>query len=162
MPIQSCQHNAKLGYKWGQTGKCYIYNPKSDISKRNARNKARKQGIAEIIKNFEMSVYFASKRISFDYDGVISTDKGKELIKQKIAQGNDVFIITARLESGNNDSLFNVAKELGIKKDNIYFTNHKDKWETIQRLNIDEHYDNNPEQIKKINENTKAKGILWQ
>ncbi len=159
MPIHSCSKNGKPGYMWGQgpSSKCYPYNPNSDSSKTKARNKARHQGIAEIVNNFELSL--AKQKISFDYDGVLSTDKGKELVKSLI-KTNDIYIITARIDSGDNSDLFNIASELGISKDHIYFTNHKDKWEKIKDLGIQRHYDNNKEQIDKINKNTKANGIL--
>lgn len=56
MPIQSCSLNGKPGYKYGQSGKCYTYNPNDEGSKKKARNKARKQGVAEIVNNFEMNI----------------------------------------------------------------------------------------------------------
>lgn len=145
MPVKECQIGDKSGYKWGDEGKCYT-GP-------NAKEDAIKQGVA--------IGEFSGLKISFDYDETLSTVKGKELAKSKIDEGNDVYIITARNESGNNDGLFNVAKDLGILKDRIYFTNGKDKFEIIKRLGIDMHYDNNQEQIDKINKSTKSKGIKF-
>jgi hypothetical protein len=257
MPIQNCSSNQKPGFKWGNSGKCYVYTTNNPSSRTRARNKARKQGIAEIISGFEFEIVegrvtssnvksyaydsiklelyitfndnstyrydnitiqeffeirsgeascitegsnqygswyvgktpsvgaavykylvranvpyqkvgainlefqFQGQKISFDYDETLSTDAGKELAKKKITEGYDVYIITARMESGDNTSLFNIAKELGINKSNIYFTNHKDKWETIKRLGITIHYDNSQEQIDKINQNTEARGIKF-
>lgn len=46
MPVNSCSDSGKPGYKWGEAGKCYIYNPESDASKMSARKKALAQGIA--------------------------------------------------------------------------------------------------------------------
>lgn len=46
MPIQSCSLDNKPGFKWGQQGKCYTYDPKSETSKSNAHDKARAQGAA--------------------------------------------------------------------------------------------------------------------
>lgn len=40
--------------------------------------------------------------ISFDYDGTLSTNKGKELAKKFISEGKDVRILTAREVSGDN------------------------------------------------------------
>lgn len=93
-------------------------------------------------------------RISFDFDGTLETAKGKELAKRKIAEGNDVYIITARQEATMSKSVYELAKELNIPRLHVYFTNGQDKWKTIKRLNIDTHYDNNQEQITKIKENT--------
>ncbi len=56
MPIQSCSINGKPGYKWGAQGKCYSYNPSNDSSKTKARNKARNQGIAQIVNDFELNL----------------------------------------------------------------------------------------------------------
>lgn len=155
MPVKQCQLGSKQGYKWGDQGMCYTYGD-SEQSKTAAKHKAIQQGIAEITNGVKL----AKEKVSFDYDGTLSTDKGKNLAKERIQRGDIVYIITARNENGNNQSLFNVAKDLGIDKQNIFFTNGKDKWETVKRLGINVHYDNNPEQIKKINENTNTKGIL--
>lgn len=46
MPVQSCSENGKPGYKWGDAGKCYTYNPDSESSKAAAKKKALSQGIA--------------------------------------------------------------------------------------------------------------------
>jgi len=151
MPIQNCQVDKKPGYRYGQSGKCYIYKEGDKAS----QTRARKQGIAQIINSFEFSL--AKQRVSFDYDETLSTDKGKALAKKHISAGDEVYIITARQESGDNISLFNVASELGIAKDHIFFTNGKDKWEEVKKLGINTHYDNSQEQIDKINENTDAR-----
>jgi hypothetical protein len=97
--------------------------------------------------------------ISFDYDGTLSTKKGKDLASKFIAEGKDVRILTARQKDGDNTDLFSTAKELGIDK--IYFTNGRDKWSFVQKYKIKEHYDNNKEQVDKINEKTTARGILF-
>jgi hypothetical protein len=44
MPIMKCEEDGKPGFKWGETGKCYIYT--DDDSKRNALYKAKQQGEA--------------------------------------------------------------------------------------------------------------------
>lgn len=46
MPVNSCSDNGKPGYKWGDAGKCYIYNPNNESSKASAKKKALAQGIA--------------------------------------------------------------------------------------------------------------------
>lgn len=97
--------------------------------------------------------------ISFDYDGTLSTKKGKELARKFISEGKDVRILTARDSNGDNSDLESTAKELGIDK--IYYTNGRDKWSFVLKYGIKEHYDNNKEQIDKINEKTTARGILF-
>lgn len=46
MPVKSCQIDNKPGYKWGNQGKCYEYNPNDEESKNNAKKKAIGQGVA--------------------------------------------------------------------------------------------------------------------
>jgi hypothetical protein len=97
--------------------------------------------------------------ISFDYDGTLSTKKGKEIAAKFLADGKDVRILTARNIADDNSDLESTAKKLGI--DTIYYTNGRDKWSFVIKYNIKEHYDNNQEQVDKINEKTKARGILF-
>jgi hydroxymethylpyrimidine pyrophosphatase-like HAD family hydrolase len=106
-------------------------------------------------------VILAKTRISFDYDGTLSTSKGKETAIDRIKNGNDVYIITARQKS-DSESVYNTANELGIDKHHVIFTNGEDKWKYILQYDIDIHYDNNEEQIKKIHDKTNARAILWK
>jgi uncharacterized HAD superfamily protein len=99
-------------------------------------------------------------RISFDYDGVLSTDKGKEMAINAIKDNNEVWILTARKEY-DNEAVYSTAKKLGVPRHHIIFTNGKDKWSFVMRYKIDEHVDNNQEQIDKIRKNTLAKGTLF-
>jgi len=46
MPVQSCQSDNNPGFKWGDAGKCYTYNPKSEASMKNAKKLAAIQGLA--------------------------------------------------------------------------------------------------------------------
>ena len=99
-------------------------------------------------------------KISFDVDGVLTTPQGMALARRKITEGNRVYIITARNESTMSARVYEIAKELGIPRLRVYFTNGEDKWKTIQRLGIDVHYDNNEEQVSKIKENTDSNAEL--
>lgn len=60
MPIKDCSIEGNPGYKWGDTGKCYPYNPNDDLSKKEARQRAAAQGIA--IGDIE-----ANKKFSLDF-----------------------------------------------------------------------------------------------
>jgi hypothetical protein len=46
MPVKICEENNKPGWKWGDEGKCYTYDPRSEIGSNNAKKKAIVQGIA--------------------------------------------------------------------------------------------------------------------
>lgn len=46
MPIKSCSENGKSGFKWGDSGKCYLYTKNDMDSMNEAKRKAIVQGIA--------------------------------------------------------------------------------------------------------------------
>lgn len=94
-------------------------------------------------------------RISFDFDGVLSREVGQELAKLKIKQGFEVWIVTARRPE-QSEKVFEIAKLLNIPESRIVFTSGRDKWKFIEEFDIGLHYDNNEEQINKINELTEA------
>jgi len=98
--------------------------------------------------------------ISFDIDGVLDTPQGMALARRKITEGHRVYIITARNEERMSEEVYAIARELGIPRLRVYFTNGEDKWRTIRRLGIELHYDNNQEQIDKINEETDSDAEL--
>ena len=99
------------------------------------------------------------KRVSFDVDGVLTESKGRRLAQRRVTSGDDVWIVTARTQS-DDDSAYKIAERLGISKSHVVFTGGKDKWKFIQRYRIEVHYDNNKEQVDKIERNTKAIGIF--
>ena len=105
-------------------------------------------------KNLGLSkVYdFVAEKVSIDYDDTLSTDKGKELAKKLMQEGKDVSIITRR-QADQMDEVYNTAKELGIPRDKVHATNGKLKWETIKKLGIERHIDNNSNELKAIEEN---------
>lgn len=153
MPIKSCQINNEKGYKWGDRGKCYAYDPSSEESKADAKKKAIAQGVASgdleavgaqlnILKG---SYKFEKlRKIGFDWDETASTKRGKELIKRFLDEGNDVYIITAR------DSKAGIAVE-GILPSRIYAVgSNEEKIKKVKELNIVEFYDNNKDVISKL------------
>lgn len=46
MPIKSCEVNGKPGYQWGDSGKCYTFNPGDVDGMMTARSRASAQGTA--------------------------------------------------------------------------------------------------------------------
>jgi FMN phosphatase YigB (HAD superfamily) len=104
---------------------------------------------------------FATKVVSFDFDDTLSTSKGQEKARQLLAENYRVLIITAR-QSKDSKEVYDVADKLGIRRSDIYFTNGKNKWETVKRLGVAIHYDNNQEQIDLINKMTKTEGKLFK
>lgn len=143
MPIYKCSSNGK--YRIGN-GSC-IYSTKAQAEK--------------VYRAILAQGDFAAKIVSFDFDGTLSTPKGQEKALNLIKEGYRVFIITAR-QSKDSKEVFDVADKLGIRRSDIYFTNGKNKWETVKRLGIAIHYDNNPEQVDLINKMTKTEGKLFK
>jgi hypothetical protein len=88
---------------------------------------------------------YGAVKTSFDFDGVLSTAKGKELAK--VTEG-DIYIISARQ---NRSGLLKVARQLNIPLSRVYATgSNKAKIEKIKELGISKHYDNNHDVIKQI------------
>lgn len=107
-----------------------------------------------------MLIRLKKQRVSFDYDGVLSTKRGMEQAIYQMKKGNDVYIVTARRKEQGKD-VYKRADEIGIDHSKIVFTNGEDKWSHLLKHEIDIHYDNNREQIRKIKQNTNIKAELW-
>jgi len=99
------------------------------------------------------------EKVSFDFDGTLETEAGQQKAQELIDAGDELFIVTARNKESENLDLYEIAANLNIPEQNIVFTNGADKYPVLEALGISTHYDNNTEQIKKINDNTKVKGI---
>lgn len=130
------------------------YDEPSTVTKKTAANPSK-----STIKNLGLSKDFADvppssdkPKVSLDYDGVLSTPDGEDLAKELVAQGNDVYIVTARneLEGGVINEL---AKKLRIPTTNVIYTNGKSKSPILTDLGIKKHYDNNPNVIADIKKN---------
>jgi hypothetical protein len=88
----------------------------------------------------------AVDKISFDFDGTLSTASGQELAKSfKQAQ---LYIISAR---DNKAEMYKIAEEVGIPTFRIYAMGSNDmKVFKVKDLGIKTHYDNNPDVIKQL------------
>lgn len=95
---------------------------------------------------------FEVEKVSLDYDGVLSTDKGKELLKRLLSEGIDVYVVSARREKMNVE---------GLPESRVYAVgSNKRKIETIKRLGINTHYDDNPDVIEELKQSN-VKAIKW-
>lgn len=110
----------------------------------------------------EIDAKFIVSIVSFDFDDTLTRFKYQDIAKRLIEAGVEVHIVTRRQEKTASEEVFKLAKELGILRRNIHFTNGKMKWEYLKRSNIQEHYDNNKDEIDLINNNTQVKGIWAQ
>lgn len=110
--------------------------------------KGKTQSVTDNTWSTEAPISIQMSKISFDYDGTISTSRGKEMAKRAIEMGNTVYIISAR---NDRSGLLATADELGIPHSRVYATgSNKAKAEKIKELGIDKHIDNNPDVIKSI------------
>lgn len=92
----------------------------------------------------------ATEKVSFDYDGTLTTAKAMNLALKYIEQGVDVYIISARSEK---DGMINKANRIGIPESRIYATgSNKAKVEKVKELGITIHYDNNKDVINELGE----------
>ena len=96
--------------------------------------------------------YSNPNKVSFDFDDVLDTFEGQQTAKQYINAGYDVYIVTAR-NKGFGNEVYAVADKLDIPRGKIYFTGGALKYDTIKRLQIGTHFDNNSNELKRINEN---------
>jgi len=115
-------------------------------------------------------------KISFDFDGVLTTEKMQQHAQKYIAQGHDVYITTSRrteeffnennveinIKKGElNKDVFEIAEKIGIPKDHIRFTNFKDKYPILEDFDI--HYDDDPLEIRFIDDYlVNCVGVLFQ
>jgi uncharacterized NAD-dependent epimerase/dehydratase family protein len=88
-------------------------------------------------------------KVSFDFDSTLTTEPMQRLCKLYLSKGFDVYITTSRFEVTNNNDLFKLADELGIKKENIRFTNMQQKYLFLKDFDI--HYDDDDLEIMEIN-----------
>ena len=92
---------------------------------------------------------YAAEKVSYDYDGVLSTDKGKAQAESDVKAGKVVYIISARQSV---DGMLSSASKLGIPRSRVYATgSNKAKVEKVKSLGIKVHKDNNPDVIKELN-----------
>lgn len=105
-------------------------------------------------------------KISFDYDGSLGhVDYLQELCLRLLTDGyNDVHIITRRFGTilppekaqygidGPDEfsEVLELADKLGVKRENVHFTNRQMKFETIKSLGINIHYDDDYEDLRLI------------
>lgn len=102
-------------------------------------------------------------KVSFDFDGTLARESIQRYAKELISKGIDVHIVTSRFENSqmyDNFDLFEVAREVGIKKENIHFSNMIDKCEFFkENPDFIWHLDDDYIELKFIQKATKVKAI---
>ena len=106
-------------------------------------------------------------KISFDFDNTLDQKPMQELCEKFKNLGAEIFVTTSRTKklyggmSINNDDLFRVTDRLGIKRQNITFTNFEDKYLSVMKYDM--HFDDSNDEIFLINEHPgKCMGFLFE
>ena len=87
----------------------------------------------------------AATKIGFDYDGTASTIKGQEMIDKAIADGDEVYLISAR---ESDTDLLVYATEHGILHSNVFATGDNTKKEQkVKDLALSIFWDNNQDVV---------------
>ena len=95
---------------------------------------------------------FVGQKISIDFDDTLSTQRGQRLAQDILRQKDNLYVVTRR-RSSESSGVYAVTDKLGIPRNKVIFTNGKLKWETLRRLGITKHIDNNPDEIAAIKKN---------
>lgn len=92
--------------------------------------------------------------VSFDFDGTFIHIH--HLVERFQLFGDTIFIVTSRLEERDNSVVFEWADDLGIKRENVHFTNQQLKIDKLHELNIVLHFDDDLIEVDEINRNSET------
>ena len=110
--------------------------------------KEQEQALAICISIAEEEFALGDK-VSFDWDGTLATQRGKELLEQELRRGSIIYIVSAR--NTTPAEVIELSLKYRIPGTNIFMTgNNRAKVAKVKELGIKRHYDNNPEVIKEL------------
>jgi hypothetical protein len=102
-------------------------------------------------------------KISFDFDQTLSEPHIQEVAKRAVQDGHDVYITTARHKHSAlpfiNKDLYQIAERVGIRPENIRFTDGNEKTPYLQGFNA--HFDDNYLQLQSIKETIPSITAIW-
>jgi hypothetical protein len=106
-------------------------------------------------------------KVSFDFDGTLSRKDVQDFAKELVNDGHEVWIVTSRFSDesakekkwhwieGQNQRLFDVAEECGIKKENIQFTCMEPKFLFLEGKEFVFHLDDDDIELMDILQNNR-------
>lgn len=117
-------------------------------------------------------------KVSFDFDGTLAEKHVQEYARELLQRSDiEVWIVTSRFGDDEkykkffstttnvnitNNDLWEVAKDLGIPKERIHFTNMEDKWKFLKDKDFIWHLDDDWVENRLILNNAKMKAInVW-
>ena len=104
------------------------------------------------------------KKVSFDFDDTLTNYDVQVFARVLVNKGYEVYIVTSRyntedaLKNGwhwtkaQNEQLFEIADNIGIKRENIIFTNFEDKITYLKDKNFIFHLDDSADELMRIKE----------
>lgn len=109
------------------------------------------------------------KKVSFDFDNTLEFQSIQNYAKKLIEEGIEVHIVTSRYEDlskysfeCDHEDMFEVVNKLGIKKENIHFTNMEYKWRFfIKNPDFIWHLDDNGEEIQLFHIHKVKTKCIW-
>ena len=103
-------------------------------------------------------------KMSFDFDDTLDRFDVQAFANSLVNKGHDVWIVTSRYNTegalingwpwieGQNEVVYKVAEDVGIKRENIVFTNYKDKIDYLAGKGFVFHLDDSADELMKIYE----------
>lgn len=100
------------------------------------------------IKIKKLNEIFASGRKGFDFDGTLTQKKIQDKVKSLLAEGIEIYVISAR---SNSYQILDLTNKLGVKRYNVFAVgSNEEKVKKVLSLNLDKFYDNNQDVINKL------------
>jgi len=88
------------------------------------------------------------EKIGYDYDNVLTTRAGKEMVRKDIRDNSTIFIVSAR---SDKSGMLAVANQLGIPESRVYATGSNNaKVNKVRELGLIRFYDNNRVVIRQL------------
>lgn len=107
-------------------------------------------------------------KVSFDFDGTLDRKDVQNYATKLVNDGHEVWVVTSRVNTENalakgwhwverqNQELYDVAELCGIKRENIFFTEHTDKIEYLKGKGFLFHLDDDIDELMAIHGNDKC------
>lgn len=87
---------------------------------------------------------FYMDKVSFDYDGTLTSKRGIEKLEQELGYGNIIYLISAR--NRISDDMMRLANKYRIPSSHVYAVgSNPEKIKKVKELGIRRHYDDNPQ-----------------
>ena len=105
--------------------------------------KTQEQAAGACYGMWEQGSEFAVDKVSFDWDGTLTTDRGIAALENELRRGSIIYLISAR--NTITREIATLTNKYRIPSSNIFLTGSNiQKVEKVKELGIKRHYDDNP------------------